>query len=336
MVAARDTQGERQVRRVVLWIVAVLFLLLGVAGSALLILLVLESGLASILDVGRHIDRLMGGSTAPVNISSYTAHILSVIVITLTVAGLFITVLSLAAGAGLKTSIGQIVRELREELSDSVHDRVREMTTISHEGVRAQMATDRSVIEWRTHHAGLAESTERKRAVLRAYKNIEFASTEIDLALRRLEQSGAPDSAKEHTRLGLERLRRTILNNMAFYLAELYALGLLDDDSELVRYEVVPRREEAVKVARESADEALRHLRTDGESADFQRLRYQETRLFVRDRMESDSPVEERRHELNEIIREAETLSRNGERDLASWVADRRRAYAHLLCDSAD
>ena len=284
-VATQRHNAWKQVSRVFWRSGLAIFLGIGMVAAAGMILIAVEGGLASLLDVGQHIGDLLSATQPPPASSSYTGHILTIIIITLTVAGLFITVVSLAASAGLKTSIEQIAREVREDLASSVHDTVREMTSISHEGVRAQMASDRSVIEWRTHHARLTDPAEHRRALVRAYKNIEFAAREIELALHRLERSSAPEAAKENTRAGLQWLRCSILNNQAYYLAELYEEGLVATDSDLVNRGVLPDATEAIETAMKSADEAVRHVRNDGAVDAIQRLRFEETRLYVRYRM---------------------------------------------------
>ena len=154
---------------------------------------------------------------------------------------------------------------------------------------------------------------------------------EEELALHRLEKSNAPEAAKENTRAGLQWLRRSIMNNQAYYLAELYEERLVATDSDLVTRGVLPDATDAIETAMKSADEAVRHVRNDGAVDAIQRLRFEETRLYVRYRMGAVDERDELRRDIEALLEEARQMAGFGDTDLVSWAAGRRRVYEPLF-----
>lgn len=314
--------------RITIWI----FFIVGIIAAAYLVLLTLEvyGGAWSILKIGAAIQELRQDAGAGDLDDTYASHLLQVVIISLAAVTLLAAIISVAAVLGLRAAAGRIHQELRDRIVVSAHEVMREMSKIQNEGYRAQVALDQSVAEWKTRGIWMSNEQDRAKAYLRGYVNADRADQEIKAALYRIDKTTGPEEYIKSARQTLKRTEAFINNTKAFYLAALFDESVLGNE-ELVQRGLVPSREEARRKAAESARNAVMYGNKNRDSEPLTYFRFNETWIFVQDRMELMNDRTHLADKLDALLTEAQSAGTEVGEDLSAWVEDRRKAHKDLL-----
>lgn len=131
-------------------VIAVLFGLLGLAAAIVIVPTLIESGADGVFSIMTATDNLAGargGNPASGPDDAYAGHILSVVIISLTALTLLAALFTVASILGLNAHASMLRREIRDDITESAYDVVRDMTHISAETHRAQVKLDLSAHE---------------------------------------------------------------------------------------------------------------------------------------------------------------------------------------------
>ncbi len=323
-------------------IAVALFLVLGIATAIFLIPVVLEGwgGLFSIMDAARDLTEARNGSAPSMPDEGYAGNILSVVIISLTALGLLAAFITLAAILGLNAHANTLRHQIRDDITVSAHDVVRQMTHISAETQRAQAALDRSAHEWLARAGWFDDPAERPRALVRAFMHADRALMEARDARQRL---SALDLQNRHLETVRQRVREVTgwldwveintINTRCFFLAALYHEGVLNEDDKIARG-MIPDKESARSDALEGVTRLEAYCRDTSIEIGFNRFKFRDTVIYVRDRME-DTPKEHLAEALEELLEDVAHSPCADREARRKWVTDRRADYAHLFSSEA-
>lgn len=325
-----------------------LFAFAGLFSLVLLVMIIQSFGLDALFDLGAVIGN---GSEEPITSQQHTGHLLSVVIISLSGVALLATVITASATFGLIAHARSLKRDIQDEIGKEIvslsHEVFKSMARIENVWVQSKASLDIAVYEWKARSAWMDDDKEKELAIVRGYVAASRAKNNINEAQQRLLEEGALhrniDIVRKHTDEmadELNILQAFIDNTLAFYLAALEEIKLLEND-RLCERGLIPKAEEAKADAVHHIDTAIALLEKTRLKSDYRLAQCQlgETALFVRDRMkvEDQAALIDRFNALWVLVEKTRSqLSRREERkELDRWWYDRKLDYSHLWSDDA-